>query len=138
MTKKQTRVTLLDFAEKIHLVEGKTLAELTNILGFKSKDTTKGGLAYWKRNGKINYKCQGGIYSNFELIDLEVKGTINERKNITIGRKLKAEIYFKQVTEIELIMATPAISVKDKLKAIELQQKALQKLSDDMMAELTN
>ncbi|MGT2934825.1 hypothetical protein JavanS99_0014 [Streptococcus satellite phage Javan99] len=79
-----------------------------------------------------------GIYSNFELTDLELKGTINERKNIAVGRKLKAEIYFKQVTEIELIIATPAISVKDKLKAIELQQKALQKLSDDMMAELTN
>ncbi|HEK9995228.1 hypothetical protein KP735_02810 [Streptococcus equi subsp. zooepidemicus] len=138
MAKKQTRVTLLDFAEKIHLVEGKTLAELTNILGFNSKDTTKGGLAYWKRNGKINYKCQGGIYSGFELTDLELKSTIHERKNIAVGRKLKAEIYFKQVTEIELIMATPAISVKDKLKAIELQQKALQKLSDDMMAELTN
>lgn len=116
MTKKQTRVTLLDFAKNIHLVEGKTLPELTNIFGFKSKDTTKGGLAYWKRNGKINYKSQGGIYSGFELIDLELKGTINERKNI----------------------ATPAISAKDKLKAIELQQKALQKLSDDMMAELTN
>lgn len=138
MAQKQTRVTLLDFAEKIHLVEGKTLPELTNILGFKSKDTTKAGLTYWKRNGKINYKCQGGIYRNFELIDLELKGTINKRKNIAIWRRLKAEIYFKQVSEIELIVATPAISVKEKLKAIELQQKALQKLSDDVMAELTN
>ncbi|MGT2934824.1 hypothetical protein JavanS99_0015 [Streptococcus satellite phage Javan99] len=68
MTKKQTRVTLLDFAEKIHLAEGKTLAELTNIIGFRSKETAKGGLAYWKRNGKINYKCQGGFIVILNLL----------------------------------------------------------------------
>lgn len=128
------RVTLKDFADKIAELDGKAINEIAEITGFSKNESARQALIKWKNKGKITYKLKNGQYFNFKLLDSVL---VNEKANserVALGRELKARLYYIQVKETMTIIENATATSKDKLKAIELQQKALRGISDELMA----
>lgn len=53
------------------------------------------------------------------------------------GKRLKIDIYFRQVQATLEIMEKSTASDTNRLKAIQLQQQALNEIPDDLYKELT-
>lgn len=60
-----------------------------------------------------------------------------EKQEITEGRKLKLDEYFKQVLATADIINKPTASDTNRLKAIQLQQQALTEIPDDIYKEFS-
>ncbi|MGT2785340.1 hypothetical protein [Streptococcus merionis] len=110
------------------------LEDLENsLMGWDIADI-KQRLAVWRSRGAISYKLDNetGELTNFKMRNKEI-----EEKEISEGKRLKLDTYFKQVLATQEIIEKATAKDSDRLKAMELQQKAMNKTPDQVFKELT-
>lgn len=103
----------------------------SQLLGW-TEDTIKQRLSQWRFRGVISYILEDG-----ELLDFRfLKNKRQEAAELTAGRRLKLDEYFKQIQATADIITKSTASDTNRLKAIQLQQVALNEIPDDIYKEL--
>ncbi|MBO4113383.1 hypothetical protein E8L09_02185 [Streptococcus suis] len=87
----------------------------------------------WRHRGIISYSLLNDEIEDFQFL----KTKREEKQEITEGRKLKLDEYFKQVLATADIINKPTASDTNRLKAIHLQQQALTEIPDDIFKEFS-
>jgi hypothetical protein len=98
-----------------------------------SEKDIKSRLSGWRYRNAIDYKMVDGEIEDFELLHNKK----NTTEAITAGKLLKLEEYFKQVQATAEIINKPTASDSNRLKAIQLQQVAIEEIPDFFYKELT-
>ena len=80
----------------------------------------------------IHYTLKDGEIEEFELL----KNKQEETQEVTEGRRLKLDIYFRQVIATTEIIEKTTASDTNRLKALQLQQQALNEIPDLVFKEL--
>ncbi|MGV3353314.1 hypothetical protein ABZ559_04625 [Streptococcus sp. ZY19097] len=96
-------------------------------------DSIKTRLNQWRHRGVISYTLKDGDIEDFQLL----KNKQEDTKELTEGRKLKLDVYFRQVLASADILSKSTASDTNRLKAIHLQQQALSEIPDDYYKELS-
>lgn len=112
-------------AEKLPELEGKTLKEVAEILGYTDIETARTVMYKNQRLGKISFDCKGGIYKDFKLLDSVVKSKLSQQEEDLEGKRLMQAFYFNQIIEMDKIIRQTTAKNSDKTKAADLQQKAM-------------
>ena len=81
----------------------------------------------------ISYVIVDGDIQDFKFL----KNKKAEIEDINEGKRPKIDIYFRQVQSTLEIMENPTISTTNRLKAIQLQQQALNEIPGNLYKELT-
>ena len=98
-----------------------------------SFEEIKNRLNQWRYRGVISYVIDDGEIQDFKFLrDKKV-----EKQEMNEGKRLKIDIYFRQVQATLEIMEKSTASDTNRLKAIQLQQQALNEIPDDLYKELT-
>lgn len=95
-------------------------------------DDIKSRLNQWRFRQVIDYTITNGEIDDFKFL----KNKQEFSQELTEGRKLKLEEYFKQVTATTEIINKATASDTNRLKAIQLQQQALNEIPDHYFKEL--
>lgn len=95
-------------------------------------DDIKSRLNQWRFRQVIDYRITNGEIDDFKFL----KNKQEFSQELTEGRKLKLEEYFKQVTATAEIINKATASDTNRLKAIQLQQQALNEIPDHYFKEL--
>lgn len=98
-----------------------------------SEKAIKGRLSNWRYRKVIDYRVEDGEFS--EIFLLRSKQEIKEE--VSAGQRLKMNLYFRQVLALTGIIESNTSKDNDKTKAIELQQKAMRAIPDDIYKELS-
>lgn len=98
-----------------------------------SEKAIKGRLSNWRYRKVIDYRVEDGEFS--EIFLLKSKQEIKEE--VSAGQRLKMDLYFRQVLALTGIIESNTSKDNDKTKAIELQQKAMRAIPDDIYKELS-
>lgn len=98
-----------------------------------SEKDIKGRLSNWRYRKVIDYRVEDGEFS--EIFLLRSKQEIKEE--VSAGQRLKMDLYFRQVLALTGIIESNTSKDNDKTKAIELQQKAMRAIPDDIYKELS-
>ncbi len=98
-----------------------------------SEKAIKGRLSNWRYRKVIDYRVEDGEFS--EIFLLRSKQEIKEE--VSAGQRLKMDLYFRQVLGLTGIIESNTSKDNDKTKAIELQQKAMRAIPDDIYKELS-
>ncbi|VJG99007.1 phage protein [Streptococcus pneumoniae] len=98
-----------------------------------SEKAIKGRLSNWRYRKVIDYRVEDGEFS--EIFLLRSKQEIKEE--VSAGQRLKMDLYFRQVLSLTGIIESNTSKDNDKTKAIELQQKAMRAIPDDIYKELS-
>ncbi|HGJ5696931.1 phage protein [Streptococcus pneumoniae] len=98
-----------------------------------SEKAIKGRLSNWRYRKVIDYRVEDGEFS--EIFLLRSKQEIKEE--VSAGQRLKMDLYFRQVLALIGIIESNTSKDNDKTKAIELQQKAMRAIPDDIYKELS-
>ena len=98
-----------------------------------SEKDIKGRLSNWRYRKVIDYRVEDGEFS--EIFLLKSKQEIKEE--VSAGQRLKMDLYFRQVLALTGIIESNTSKDNDKTKAIELQQKAMLAIPDDIYKELS-
>lgn len=124
-----TQELLREVYEENGLVNLELLA--SQLLGWTTDDI-KQRLSQWRFRGVISYILEDGELSDFRFL----KNKRQEAAELTAGRRLKLDEYFKQIQATADIIAKSTASDTNRLKAIQLQQVALNEIPDDIYKEL--
>ena len=98
-----------------------------------SFDEIKNRLNQWRYRGVIFYVIVDGEVQDFKFL----RDKKAEKQEMNEGKRLKIDIYFRQVQATLEIMEKSTASDTNRLKAIQLQQQALNEIPDDLYKELT-
>lgn len=98
-----------------------------------SEKAIKGRLSNQRYRKVIDYRVEDGEFS--EIFLLRSKQEIKEE--VSAGQRLKMDLYFRQVLALTGIIESNTSKDNDKTKAIELQQKAMRAIPDDIYKELS-
>ncbi|HEL2352240.1 TPA: hypothetical protein U1W16_001983 [Streptococcus suis] len=90
-------------------------------------------LSGWRYRGVIDYKLVNGELEDFEILRNKKANT----EEVNAGQLLKLEEYYKQVMATADIINKPTASDSNRLKAIQLQQVAMDAIPDHYFKELT-
>jgi hypothetical protein len=91
-----------------------------------SFEEIKNRLNQWRYRGVISYVIVDGEIQDFKFL-----------RDKKAEKQLKIDIYFRQVQATLEIMEKSTASDTNRLKAIQLQQQALNEIPDDLYKELT-
>ncbi|WP_161979476.1 hypothetical protein [Streptococcus sp. S784/96/1] len=123
-----TQEILLQVYNENGLISFDLLMEKLN--GWRLSDI-KERLNQWRFRNVINYTVQDGEITNFQLL----KNKVESSQEVSEGRKLKLEAYFKQVLATAEIISKTTASDTNRLKAIQLQQQAINEIPDKYFKE---
>lgn len=98
-----------------------------------SFEEIKNCLNQWRYRGVISYVIVDGEIQDFKFL----RDKKAEKQEMNEGKRLKIDIYFRQVQATLEIMEKSTASDTNRLKAIQLQQQALNEIPDDLYKELT-
>ena len=93
----------------------------------------KGRLSNWRYRKVIDYKVEDGEFSEIFLL----KSKQDTKEEVSTGQRLKMDLYFRQVLALTGIIESNTSKDNDKTKAVELQQKAMRAIPDDIFKELS-
>lgn len=123
-----TQEILLQVYNENGLISFDLLMEKLN--GWRLSDI-KERLNQWRFRNVINYTVQDGEITDFQLL----KNKVESSQEVSEGRKLKLEAYFKQVLATTEIISKTTASDTNRLKAIQLQQQAINEIPDNYFKE---
>lgn len=83
-------------------------------------------LSGWRYRGALDYTLKDGELETFELLRNKKAHT----EEVNAGRRLKLEEYYRQVLATSEIINKPTASDSNRLKAIQLQQVAMDEIPD--------
>lgn len=98
-----------------------------------SFEEIKNRLNQWRYRGVIFYVIVDGEIQDFKFL----RDKKAEKQEMNEGKRLKIDIYLRQVQATLEIMEKSTASDTNRLKAIQLQQQALNEIPDDLYKELT-
>ena len=98
-----------------------------------SFEEIKNRLNQRRYRGVISYVIVDGEIQDFKFL----RDKKAEKQGMNEGKRLKIDIYFRQVQATLEIMEKSTASDTNRLKAIQLQQQALNEIPDDIYKELT-
>ena len=98
-----------------------------------SFEEIKNRLNQLRYRGVISYVIVDGEIQDFKFL----RDKKAEKQEMNEGKRLKIDIYFRQVQATLEIMEKSTASDTNRLKAIQLQQQALNEIPDDLYKELT-
>lgn len=110
-----------------------TLDLILDALPTWSEKAIKGRLSNWRYRKVIDYKVEEGEFSKIFLL----KSKQEAKEEVSAGQRLKMDLYFRQVLALTGIIESNTSKDNDKTKAIELQQKAMRAIPDDIYKELS-
>ncbi len=103
-----------------------------NLTGWSLSDI-KERLNQWRYRKVIDYSIKDDELEEFKLL----KHKQEQAYELTEGRKLKLDEYYKQVIATADIIGKNTASDSNRLKAIQLQQQALSEIPDHYFKELS-
>lgn len=125
-----TQEILQEIYEDNGIITSDLIADELNGWSF---DEIKNRLNQWRYRGVISYVIVDGEVQDFKFLrDKKAK-----KQEMNEGKRLKIDIYFRQVQATLEIMEKSTASDTNRLKAIQLQQQALNEIPDDFYKELT-
>ena len=125
-----TQEILRNIQEKNGII---TLDLILDALPTWSEKAIKGRLSNWRYRKVIDYKVEEGEFSKIFLL----KSKQEAKEEVRAGQRLKMDLYFRQVLALTGIIESNTSKDNDKTKAIELQQKAMRAIPDDIYKELS-
>lgn len=125
-----TQELLRNIQEKNGII---TLDLILEALPTWSEKDIKARLSGWRYRKAIDYKVEDGHFSKITLLRSK-KEALEE---VTAGKRLKMDLYFRQVLALTGIIESNTSKDNDKTKAVELQQKAMRAIPDDIYKELS-
>ena len=125
-----TQEILRNIQEKNGII---TLDLILDALPTWSEKGIKGRLSNWRYRKVIDYKVEEGEFSKIFLL----KSKQEAKEEVSAGQRLKMDLYFRQVLALTGIIESNTSKDNDKTKAIELQQKAMRAIPDDIYKELS-
>ena len=97
MGKQHQAVKFKDIAEKLPELEGKNLEEIAGLLGYRNLDSCKVNLYNLRKNKRLGFKVEKGVYTKFELLDDSVKEELEDKELSERGWFLQSLDYYKVV-----------------------------------------
>ena len=125
-----TQEILQEIYEDNGIITSDLIADELNGWSF---DEIKNRLNQWRYRGVISYVIVDGEIQDFKFL----RDKKAEKQEMNEGKRLKIDIYFRQVQSTLEIMEKSTASDTNRLKAIQLQQQALNEIPDDLYKELT-
>ena len=125
-----TQEILRNIQEKNGII---TLDLILDALPTWSEKAIKGRLSNWRYRKVIDYKVEEGEFSEIFLL----KSKQEAKEEVSAGQRLKMDLYFRQVLALTRIIESNTSKDNDKTKAVELQQKAMRAIPDDIYKELS-
>lgn len=122
--------------ELLHQILDDTGVMSLELLGEALPDWTekdiKSRLSAWQYRQVIRYTLKNGEIDDFEILNNKKA----DSEEITAGRKLKLDEYYKQVMATAEIINKTTASDTNRLKAIQLQQVAMAEIPDSFFKVL--
>ncbi|HEN0442446.1 TPA: hypothetical protein U7D43_000992 [Streptococcus agalactiae] len=134
--KRNPRVLFRNVAYKLSEIEGKTLTETASFLGFGNSEVCRSALYKWKRKKWLKFDLKNGHYRNVEVLHEVTLEKMANKELKEQGLIYKANIYYEQVVSTSEIIEDIKTKTQDRIKAIHLQQKALERIPSELFAEL--
>ncbi|AWZ37202.1 TPA: hypothetical protein VBE27_001258 [Streptococcus agalactiae] len=134
--KRNPRVLFRNVAYKLSEIEGKTLTETASFLGFGNSEVCRSALYKWKRKKWLKFDLKNGHYRNVEVLHEVTLEKMANKELKEQGLIYKANIYYEQVVSTSEIIEDIKTKTQDRIKAIHLQQQALERIPSELFAEL--
>lgn len=137
MAKRKNQVVKFrTIAEKLPELEGKEITEIAQILSYGSSNTAR--IALWKRKdeGKITFKVEDGIYTGFELLDGNMKTTLDNEELAEKGLYLKSLDRYKVALNEFDIALDPTAKPETRQKADTNILRAIDRIPNHLYALL--
>ena len=136
MGKKHQIVKFKDIAEKLPELEGKNLEEIAGILGYRRVESCRVNFYDLRRNKRLNFEVEKGVYSKFELLDNTVKEELEDKELSDRGRYLKSIDRYKAMLNAFSIAFDSTVKAETRQKAEHDGLKALDRIPDKHYAML--
>ena len=136
MGKKHQIVKFKDIAEKLPELEGKNLEEIAGILGYRRVESCRVNFYDLRRNKRLNFEVEKGVYSKFELLDNTVKEELEDKESSDRGRYLKSIDRYKAMLNAFSIAFDSTVKAETRQKAEQDGLKALDRIPDKHYALL--
>jgi len=136
MGKKHQIVKFKDIAEKLPELEGKNLEEIAGILGYRRVESCRVNFYDLRRNKRLNFEVEKGVYSKFELLDNTVKEELEDKELSDRGRYLKSIDRYKAMLNAFSIAFDSTVKAETRQKAEQDGLKALDRIPDKHYALL--
>ena len=133
---KNSSVKLRTIAEKLTELEGKTLEEITQILGYGNLETARCGLWKHKKKGKITFNIVKGKYTGFELLDGGMKSTLENETLAEKGLYLKSLDRYRVIMNEFIISQDPTAKAETRQKADTNILRAIERIPNHLYAQL--
>lgn len=134
MSKRKISPFTQDILQEIYEDNGIiTIDLIADELNGWSFEEIKNHLNQWRYRGVISYVIVDGEIQDFKFL----RDKKAEKQEMNEGKRLKIDIFFRQVQATLEIMEKSTSSDTNRLKAIQLQQQALNEIPDDLYKELT-
>ena len=136
MGKKHQIVKFKDIAEKLPELEGKNLEEIAGILGYRRVESCRVNFYDLRRNKRLNFEVEKGVYTKFELLDNSVKEELEDKELSDRGRYLKSIDRYKAMLNAFSIAFDSTVKAETRQKAEHDGLKALDRIPDKHYAML--
>lgn len=136
MGKKHQIVKFKDIAEKLPELEGKNLEEIAGILGYRRVESCRVNFYDLRRNKRLNFEVEKGVYTKFELLDNSVKEELEDKELSDRGRYLKSIDRYKAMLNAFSIAFDSTVKAETRQKAEYDGLKALDRIPDKHYAML--
>ena len=136
MGKKHQIVKFKDIAEKLPELEGKNLEEIAGILGYRRVESCRVNFYDLRRNKRLNFEVEKGVYTKFELLDNTVKEELEDKELSDRGRYLKSIDRYKAMLNAFSIAFDSTVKAETRQKAEHDGLKALDRIPDKHYALL--
>ena len=130
MGKKHQIVKFKDIAEKLPELEGKNLEEIAGILGYRRVESCRVNFYDLRRNKRLNFEVEKGVYTKFELLDNSVKEELEDKELSDRGRYLKSIDRYKAMLNAFSIAFDSTVKAETRQKAEHDGLKALDRIPD--------
>lgn len=115
---KAKAVKFMTIAQRLGELEGLTLQEISDLLGYKDKGSCKCALYYLKQQGKIDYKAKRGIYSHFKLLDEKALKQFKEAAESTELINFRTWLAVSNAYRLNSLIEAKGLKPKEELEAI--------------------
>ena len=136
MGKKHQIVKFKDIAEKLPELEGKNLEEIAGILGYRRVESCRVNFYDLRRNKRLNFEVEKGVYTKFELLDGTIKEELEDKELSERGRYLKSIDRYKAMLNAFSIAFDSTVKAETRQKAEHDGLKALDRIPDKHYALL--
>lgn len=136
MGKQHQVVKFKDIAERLPELEGKNLEEIAAVLGYRNLESCRVNFYDLRRNKRLNFEVEKGVYTKFELLDNSIKEELEDKKLSERGRYLKSVDRYKAMLNAFSIAFDSTVKAETRQKAEHDGLKALDRIPDKHYALL--